>query len=245
MGLKFIADHPLIAYVGPDFSMGKMPAIIYFAVSKEESLTLDPFCQPVELLENKLCRVISFTLPCHGEEFDKMRAIQDWADQLKINPDLFSAFIKNCSNEIDALIKEGIIDVDHIASFGLSRGGYFATLLAAFNSKIKAILAFAPITRFVHLHEFQNEFDYNSIELKNIYEKLFNKELRFYIGNRDSRVGTECCFEFIKELTDKSYEKGIRSPKVELVISPSIGMKGHGTAPHTFQDGISWLISKL
>ncbi len=245
MGLKISEDHPLIAYVGPDFSMGKLPAIIYFAVSKEESMTLDPFSQPVKLLENKLCRVISFTLPCHGEGFDKMHAIQEWADGLKINPDLFSDFIKSCSNEINALVEEGIIDADHIATFGLSRGGYFATLLAAFNSKIKAILAFAPITNFSHLHEFQNGFDYKFIELNNSYEKLLNKELRFYIGNRDSRVGTECCFEFIKELTDMSYENGIRSPKVELVISPSIGMKGHGTAPHTFQDGINWLLSKL
>lgn len=245
MDLKFIAEHPLIAYVGPDFSMGKMPAIIYFAVSKEESLTLDPFCQPVQLLENKFCRVFSFALPCHGEGFDKLHAIKDWADGLKTNPDLFSDFIENCSSEIDALIEEGIIDADHIATFGLSRGGYFATLLAAHHIKIKTILAFAPITKFVHLHEFQNGFDYNFIELNNSYEKLLTKELRFYIGNRDSRVGTECCFEFIKELTDKAYESGIRSPKVELVISPSTGMKGHGTPPNIFQDGINWLLSKL
>lgn len=245
MGLKFSADHPSIVYIGPDFSMGKMPAIIYFAVSKEESLTFDPFSQPVQLLENKLCRVISFTLPCHGEGFDKMRAIQDWADQLKNNPNLFSDFIENCSNEIDALVEKGIIDADHIVTFGLSRGGYFATLLAAFNSKIKTILAFAPITKFSYLHEFQNGFDYKFIELNNSCEKLLNKELRFYIGNRDERVGTECCFEFIKELTEKAYESGIRSPKVEMVISPSIGRQGHGTPPHIFQDGINWLLSKL
>ena len=245
MDLKFSADHPLIAYIGPDFSMGKMPAIIYFAVSREETLTLDPFSQPVQLLESKSFRVFSFTLPCHGEGFDKMRAIQEWADQLKTNPDLFSDFIKSCSNEIDALVEKGIIDADHIATFGLSRGGYFAALLTAFNSKIKTILAFAPLTKFSHLHEFQNGFDYNSIELSNNYEKLFNKELRFYIGNRDERVGTECCFEFIKELTDKSYENGIRSPKVELILFPSIGMKGHGTSPNIFQDGINWLLSKL
>lgn len=245
MGLKFIAEHPLIAYIGPDFSMGKMPAIIYFAVSKEESLTLDPFSQPVQFLQGKPLRVFSFTLPCHGEGFDKMHAIQDWADQLKTNPDLFSEFIESCSNEIEALVEEGIIDADHIATFGLSRGGYFATLLAAFNSKIKTILAFAPLTKFSHLHEFQNGFDYKFIELNNSYQKLLNKELRFYIGNRDERVGTADCFEFIKELTDKVYESGIRSPKVEMVLSPSIGMKGHGTAPNTFQDGINWLLSKL
>jgi len=65
--------------------------------------------------------------------------------------------------------------------------------------------------------------------------------LLYLIGNYDTRVGTEKCFQTIQELTEASIEAGIRTPPVELIIGPSIGHKGHGTPPERFKAGIDWL----
>lgn len=240
-----IEDEPSIAYVGPDFKLGKLPAVVYFSLSKEDSLGLDPYNQPVQFLQGKGTRVFSFTLPGHGEGFDNKQGMQFWADALAKNPKFFSDFIEECSQVIDRLILKEIIDPENLSVAGLSRGSFIAVHLAAINPNIKTILGFAPLTFLDHLHEFHPEFDYKPYNLNGLIDKLIGKALRFYIGNHDTRVGTAKTFNFIKELSDKSYVSGIRSPQVELIITPSVGQHGHGTLPHTFQDGITWLLSKL
>jgi hypothetical protein len=76
-------------------------------------------------------------------------------------------------------------------------------------------------------------------------DKLSQKILRFYIGNRDIRVGTKECFDLLQRATHTAYETGIRSPPIEMIMTPSIGYKGHGTAPQSFQEGAEWLHQKL
>ncbi len=223
--------NPLI-FKGPPFSEGIMPAVFYFALSAEESLSLDPYNQPVKMLEEKRVRIFSATLPFHGPEWDNKEAMKHWAE----NPNSLIPFINETHKEILELIIKGVIDPGRMAAMGLSRGAFAAAHLAAKEPRIDTLLGFAPLISLDKEH---------ALSLENIAATLIGKNVRFYIGNRDQRVGTDQCFSFIHHLADLSYHAGYRSPPVELIISPSIGHKGHGTAPQIFQDGINWLTNKL
>lgn len=237
-----------IYHRGPNLSNKGLPALFYFALSGQESLDLDPFNQPSVFLSEDPVHVFSFDLPGHGEGFNKLHAMQYWAKELNLHHDIVSNFAEEGMHNISILIDEGYIDPDRIAVAGLSRGGFLAAHLAAKDPRISAILGYAPLTQLNVLEEFsslsQDQF-LQSLNLKNIADALADKKLRFYIGNRDIRVGTEECFQCVKAITEAAYKKGIRSPQTELVISPSIGHNGHGTAPYIFQEGIHWLKSFL
>ncbi|MCB1081898.1 MAG: alpha/beta hydrolase, partial [Chlamydiia bacterium] len=71
------------------------------------------------------------------------------------------------------------------------------------------------------------------------------KKVRFYIGNHDMRVGTDHAFSFIQNLAKEAHTHRIRTSPIELIIGPSIGYQGHGTAPQTFQSGAEWVKGAL
>lgn len=229
-----------IYWTGPDVSEGRLPALFYFAISGEESLTLDPFNQPVAFLSGEPLRVFSLTLPYHEEGFDKNKAVDFWIEEIQNGCDIISSFVQRVKDCIDFLIEEGLVDNENIAVGGLSRGGFIASHIAARHPSIKTVLGFAPMT-FVRVG---NDLA-DSLSLEQITDQLTGKDLRFYIGNRDLRVKTDKCFKFIEKLADEAYEKRIRSPQVELIISPSIGYMGHGTAPDVFFKGACWVKEKL
>jgi hypothetical protein len=71
---------------------------------------------------------------------------------------------------------------------------------------------------------------------------LLSKKIRFYVSCRDTRISTKDCFELIHNLAIASQAAGIRSPELELIIKPPIGMHGHGTSKETFIEGAQWLL---
>lgn len=232
----------------PNDAPEPLATFFYFALSGRDSLTLDPFNQPVTFLGDAPIRCISFSLPFHGGELSNTEAINKWGSELLKANDFLDPFLSEAHQNIVDLIEAGYVDPDRIAIGGLSRGGFIATHLAAREQRIKTILGFAPLTQLGWMHEWRHQEDASlakSYDLLHLIEKLAGRELRFYIGNRDLRVGTGACYEFIERLADYSYSNGYRSPPVELVITPSVGHKGHGTLPHTFKEGAEWLKSKL
>lgn len=233
-----------IHHLGPDLSFGPLPALFYFALSGKESLTLDPFNQPALYMAEHGIRVFSFTLPGHEEGYSNKTAIAKWAEEIHSGKPLIKDFVDHARENIEDLIARNIIDSRHLGAAGLSRGGFVAAHLAAEEEKISALLGFAPMTCINYLHEFKDTSS-ASLDLIHLVDKLIEKKVKFYIGNRDSRVGTAESFRFIEALTEASYQAGHRSPPVEMLISPSIGHKGHGTPPHIFRDGIEWMKKQL
>lgn len=200
--------------VGPPLEDGPLPAIIYFALSAEESLHLDPFDQPVKALESKKVRVFSFTLPHHENQ---KRDLSKWTEEI------IADFVRTVKAKLPDLNASGI------GVMGLSRGAMMACRLAAICPEITHVLGFAPYSSF----------------LDGIENRLYDRHVRFYIGNLDTRVGTRECFDIIEKLAKKAQEQKIRSPPIELIISPSIGFKGHGTPKHIFEAGANWLKEQL
>lgn len=232
-----------IVWTGPDLSKGPLPAFFYFALSGEDSLHLDPYNQPVQFLKGSPIRCFSFSIPFHGPGYDNNQSMDLWKKEFEQNSSFLEQFFQKCLVNIDYLINQNLIDITKIAVGGLSRGGFIATHLAARDSRIKYVLGYAPMTRLRVLEELQGTG--HGWDLIDLTDKLTHVHLRYYIGNRDLRVGTDACFDFIQALTESMFQQGQRSPPVEMVIAQSVGFKGHGTLPPTFRDGIDWLKQKL
>lgn len=236
-----------IYYVGPSLTEERKPAVIFFALSAKMTLHQDPFNQPALALAEQGIRVFSWDLPFHEQGKDPHEAMHHWAKEFAHNSHFVSDYIQLCKRNIQFLIDKNLIDPSLLAVAGLSRGGFIAAHLAAQERRIRWVLGFAPLTRPEPLEEFKvnSSQNYEDVALIHLVDQLSDTHVRFYIGNHDIRVQTHACYLFIKELTDRSFERGIRSPLAELIIYPSIGHRGHGTPPHIFSDGANWLKNQL
>jgi hypothetical protein len=230
-----------IQFIGPSLEEGPTPAVFYFALSAHDSLFLDPFNQPAVALGASKVRVFSATLPGH-DTLPRASAIHYWADQIKKGNNPLDPFMDAIALYIQTLFDQNIIT--SCAVMGLSRGVFIAAHVAARLDLIQTILGFAPLTTLHSISEFHEVSAYQW-DLPSLSEKLYKKKIRCYIGNRDTRVGTENCFNWLTQLANLAYEKGIRSPPIELSITPSIGKDGHGTSLENFQAGAQWLLDNL
>lgn len=230
-----------VSYVGPPLESGPLPAVFYFALSALDSLTLDPFNQPVvELAKDENLRVFSMTLPGHEPPLKKEEAIAYWASHVKDNHDIITPFLNDACKAIEWLIEDGSIKAETTALMGLSRGGFIATHLAARMPSIDKVIAFAPVTKIEISKEFEEVKDHpivRSLDLSRHMQKLCSKKLRFFIGNRDTRVGTKHCFEFISELAKLKEELREKKGSFHLTLKDSIGYLGHGTSQEVFCEG--------
>ncbi len=243
-----------LSYVGKDLEEGALPALFYFALSNEESLGLDPFNQPVAFLANHAMnypvRIFSLTLPFHGHghEIPPTKALIYWADEISKRHNIIEEFVDLTKRAVDKLIALGMIVPDQVGVAGLSRGAFIACHVAAKIPEMQTILGFAPLTELTYAKEFHAHKDDSlakKLGLHNLIDSLIGRSLRFYIGNLDTRVGTSLAFQFIDSLSQASLKAGIRSPKVELIISPSIGHQGHGTSKQIFEQGAAWMADQL
>jgi dienelactone hydrolase len=236
-----------IFYQGSDLALGPQPALIYFALSGEESIFQDPFNQPAVKLAKEKMRVFSWNLPFHKPGIDPINSLLEWGNAFIEGAHFIEEFIDLSVQNIDFLTQEGLIDPTKLAVAGLSRGAYMATQLAARDNRINIIAGFSPYTQPRVPQEMAHEspVSVESLALNALVESLINKKLRFYIGNHDARVSTEACFNFIKNLADANYLNKVRTPPVEMIIYPSIGHKGHGTPSYIFDEGANWIRTQL
>lgn len=229
--------------LGPPLDAGPLPAVFYFSLSAHDSLHLDPYNQPAIYLSSPALRIFSVSLPGH-DTMPPTQALRFWADEIHHGRDVIHAFVTEIGTQIHDLIDQNVIDPKKLGAMGLSRGAFIATHVSALVPEIQHILGFAPLTRLSSVQEFQH-LDVERWDLTYLADKIYNRNVRFYIGNRDTRVGTESCCQFISALSNTAFENKISSSPIELIIGPSIGHKGHGTSPEIFQQGALWLEKKL
>jgi hypothetical protein len=234
-------------FSGPSLEEGPLPALIYLSLSGQDSLSLDPFNQPVAyLLKHYKMRVFSLTIPGHEPPLEPQNAITLWAEDFAKARDPLTPFIDKVAESAELLVSKGIASQVGIA--GLSRGGFLAVHAAAKTPVLQYVLGYAPLTRLGLAKEFSSFADearIQSFDLVHLKDKLINKSVRLYIGNRDVRVSTAACFAFVQSLAETAFHNRIRSPQVELFISPSIGHHGHGTPKPIFEQGAVWIAKLL
>ncbi|WP_194848131.1 hypothetical protein [Candidatus Neptunochlamydia vexilliferae] len=213
-----------VRFTGPPLEEGPLSTLFYFALSAEASLKQDPFNQPVQFLEGTPMRIFSVTLPAHENGRPPEEAIDAWKKE-----DLITPFIQ----ELAGLVEELKPSMTTCFAAGLSRGVFIACHLAALCPIISHVLGFAPMTRL------------EGLDLETLVPKIYDRKIRFYMGNRDLRTGTEHTFSLVQKLAEEAYHYRIRSSPIEMIIGPSIGYQGHGTSPEVFKAGINWIKYEL
>ncbi len=246
-------EHPLpwedsLWFTGASLNQGMQPALFYFSLSGEQSLTLAPYNQPVTELQGAPLRIFSLTLPFHGPDLDPTKAFGHMAEAMARGENPIGEFLDRAQRTIAYLVDQGVADPDHMASAGLSRGALIATHLAARDPRIGTVCGFAPWmepARSPEFHELADRMAVQQLALTTLIDQLTCTAIRFYVGNRDTAVSTERVFRFITDLTERAYQQRIRSPHAELIITPSIGHRGHGTPESSFNAGAAWLKQRL
>ena len=222
-------------YVGPDFSAGPLPAVVYFILSSHASLNLDPFNQPVEAIKGDDLRIFSFSLPLHtGKSLPPESIIDDWAEHIKQGDDILHDALDRIETELKELIGD-VIDPARLGFMGLSRGSWFALQLARRIPNVGTV-CFAPM---LDLNRYGKELATH--DLSQYTEELSSKTIKFYMGNHDTRTPTKTAVDFILSLAQHAHDNRKRKVRHEMEILPSIGARGHGTAPETFAAGANWL----
>lgn len=238
-----VTNEITLYYTGPSLEKGAMPSLFYFALSGQDSLAKDPFNQIVQFLSKDQLRIFSMTLPAHQPPLRPENALQGWAADFTQGKDPIEAFLQDVQTAFDYLERNNLVN-EKMAVAGLSRGGLIALLVAKRAPQIPYILTFAPVTSLANVKEFKEIADSPEVakyEAKNLVSFLSDRSIRIYIGNRDERVSTHLCFSFVEEMVEEAFSQGIRSPRVELTLFPSIGHKGHGTPPEIFKAGADWI----
>ena len=235
-----------LSYLGAPLSEGPKPSIFYFALSAKDSLTVDPYNQPISFIDLNKFRVFSCDLPEHEESKSPYDAIAKWIERLSFGDDLLTHFFNQLNQSIALLNQNGQIDLNQLGFMGLSRGAFVATHMASrFNESIP-VVGFSPLTLLSQVKE-SKELGFKDfhLDLPHLFPKLFNKKIRYYIGNRDSRVHTKACANFIIDLADLAFEQGFKSAPIDLKIFPSIGYMGHGTPKSIFSEGATFMTEIL
>lgn len=238
-----------VSYIGPHLKEGLKPGVLYLALSKEDSLTLSPFNQPVSFLaQNPEVRVFSITLPGHEPPLLKEEAISYWAKHFQKGEDILTPFLEKAALVLDELLEMGCIEKNTFFLMGLSRGGFLALHLAARHSLINQIVAFAPLIKLENAKECEGMQSSSShanhpLDLYSHLDALSKCKIRFYIGNRDQRVGTKNSFDFITALAELSSKNREKNTSFELFIRDSIGLHGHGTPEFVFKEGAAFIQS--
>ncbi len=214
-------------------SWGELPqkpaaTLIILASTIEETLGNAYYRQSGNELSKKGYLLISIDLPCHGKQHrsGEPNGLAGWPYRSAKGENFVDQTNKRLSTILDYLIKQGHTDPQKIAICGTSRGGYLALQFAAYNARVKAVAAFAPVTDLTALREFhgieKNEL-VQSLALINQAEKLAGRPVWIVIGDRDERVGTDHAIELARRITKVSLAKKIDS-KVEFhVLAEPLG----------------------
>lgn len=230
---------------GPPLEDGPLPSFFYFSLSGPDSLTLDPYNQPVQHFLGQKIRVFSMTLPAHEEGLLATNAMTVWAENFSEGSDFLERFFSEVEKGIEFAIQKQLIDPHHMAVGGLSRGAFVAAHMAARVEKFQTLLGFAPLTQLGAIKEFKELQDHQMVrkyDLTHLASKLENRRIRLYIGNCDKRVSTRSCFDFAMSISEP---KQTRAAELELFINKSIGQSGHGTAPEIFKQGVEWIVKHI
>ncbi len=232
-------------HMGPALDHGPLPAIFYFALSGPDSLTLDPFNQPVQFLSDRWIRFFSLTLPAHESNLSPDMALSVWVEDINKGIDIFGDFIDQALIAVEYVVRQQLVDPTKLGIAGLSRGALFAMHIAARDERLQSILAFAPLSRIEKVKEFRGMENHPLVKKYDpftLVPSLADRRIRFYIGNKDIRTDTHSCYQLAMHCVEAS---SLSSPQIELVITPSIGQMGHGTTPEIFRQGGIWLAEHI
>ena len=149
-------------------------------------------------------RVVSFSLPCHGERVNEYgEGIEGWANSIKAGIDVFADIRATGAALIDLCLERGLAYGETIVIDGTSRAGLAALHILSAESRIAAAAIHAPVTYIPAVTEYHGTEENPMVKRSNastLVPQLADKPLFIAIGSSDLRVGAEHCFEFYAAL---------------------------------------------
>lgn len=223
--MKSIKTKKLTFYYKEPENQPPVHTVFFFSLSAQDSLTLPPFCHPVDTLIKNGIRVVSVTLPGHENNARPYGIQEIW---LKEKEEL-KQFLTDLTEGIKELSSKF---PPPYGAMGISRGSFIALLMAAELKEITTITCFAPL---LYL---KGEKELSATEKT---QALASKKIHFFVGDADTLIGTNNVVTFCQKLSAISLKEGA----IKIKISPSIGRHGHGTSDTIFTEGALWLASNL
>lgn len=220
-----------------------MPTVLFLGGEVENNLSGEHLAKAIDLMCKK---VLCLTIDGPGEGADAAGppVLVHWAQQVGEGKDFVGMFVKRAGTVLSRLIKAGTVDPDRIGVFGTSRGAFVGLHLAAADSRIKAIAAFAPVTDPSVLTEFR-QIDkakkFAAASRAKFADKLYKTPIWLVIGTADDRVGTEEAIEFSQMMIRTAAQKKVSSV-FELHVRHA---DGHRTPPGAYEQGAEWMMERL
>lgn len=229
------------------------PTLLIFATDLENTLPVPAYARIGHLLIKEGWVVAGVDLPCHGPEqrAGEPAGLDGWRFRMDKGEDVVADLTKRSREALDTLVQSGYTDPARIAAAGTSRGGFMALHFAASDPRVKAVVAFAPVTHLPALTEFKgadNREDVLRLSLLNAAPKLADRSIWLTIGHNDTRVGTDHCLALARKLaatqspTPNAQRQTPEIPDVELRLMPT---KGHATYPQAHPDAAAWLSARF
>ncbi|QDU82302.1 esterase [Polystyrenella longa] len=223
------------------------PTLIILASTIQETLGSAYFRQSGNELSEAGYLLVSIDIPSHGTamQVDEPAGLNGWADRCRRGEDFVKENNERLAQVLDYLIAEQYTDKSRIVICGTSRGGFLATHFAAFDKRVKAAVAYAPVTDLAALREFKDMEDNElaqSLSLIHQVDNLLGRPLFIVIGDRDDRVGTDTAITLALQLTRRSLEEGLNSQVDLHVISEP---KGHTVPAGSTSLAAEWVKKKV
>lgn len=222
------------------------PTLLVFAGGVEDTLTNPDYNKAGRMLAKQGVISVALDIPCHGKDVKQKESpgLTGWRNRLEQGNELVPSFATKCTAVLDFLVQEGYTDPARIAAAGTSRGGFIALHVAAAEPRIKAVVAFAPVTNLLALREFngmENHAGIKALSLENHAAKLAGRAIWICIGNNDERVSTDDVIHFTRRVVAASVAQK-KKPLVEIHVMTSEGHRIHETA---HEEAAAWIGKRL
>jgi dienelactone hydrolase len=220
------------------------PVLFILANTIDETLGSDYFRQcGTRLVKENDWLCVSLDLPYHGKMIEKdiPDGLTGWAAAVKIGRGFVDKNNERMREILNYLIEKGYTDADRVAVCGTSRGGYLAFQFAAFEPRVKAVVAFAPVTDLLALKEFSGMTISDIPSSFNLYSKvdlLAQKAVWIVIGDRDIRVGTDKAIQFARKISRYSVNSNVE-------LNVMVESKGHTTPKGSVNRAVSWILENM
>ena len=223
------------------------PTLLVLSATIDESLGDSYYRQCGNSLAEAGYLCVSLDLPGHGTDQREGEPVglAAWRMRSDAEEDFVAPFTVQVRMVLTHLVDTGYTDPSRIAACGTSRGGFMALHCAAADPRIRATVAFAPVTALTVLREFHEatNTDYvKGLSLLARAEQFAGRSLWLVIGDRDTRVGTDDCITFARSVTAHSLAEN-KPADVTLIVQPE--PKGHTTPQGAPEKAAQWITNKL
>ena len=225
------------------------PALLFcLSGPRKKAIDEPPHSGTVDRFVRAGYRAVSIDLPCHGDRAgtQKPTGLAGMCAAVMAGEDPFVMFVEDGMACIDECMRRGYARAGRIYIYGTSRGGYCGLRLAAADHRVAAVVGMAPVTDWRRLHEFAPAGDdprVAALALQHWAHTLAGRSVYLVIGNRDNRVGTECCTRFAFSLFETEARLGRQTSAVHLyIVSQSVG---HRVSDGWFRRGDQFLLNRV